>query len=546
MDTMIRSRRLIFMVSRGQDSAPLLYAGHNGEMLSALDVLTAIGPSTFEVQAPGARRDVADVLLAEPGGATVGQAGDLVLGAGCTAEEAVDLVRRCTAAGASGLVLRSTTAEEPVLAQARADRLLLATVQPDVSWAHLVWMLRGVVDRAAAPDAPTAGDAAVHQDLFTVADTVAAIVDAPVTIEDNRSRVLAYSSGQASTDPARVSTIVGRRVPEEVLASLRARGVFRTLAKARGPFLVPAGPDGTLPRLVVPVRAGEEWLGSIWAVVQGPVPEQVTAELSNAASVLALHLLRLRAQADVARRDAAERLRRALTGAGTTDPAPRLPDGPWRVVALAAPSPSPDLSQQVDLWATTLRRNGWAEPALADVDGIVHAVVGSGAVPGSWPWLRGVAVAMRRADPAVAVAAGAPAALPADLPRSRAEAAETLRLLLDEGAAAGCFEDSWAPLVVARATSQLQGAHKWGSLGVLLAADRQRGTAYVETLAAWLAHPGEPSRAAAALHVHPNTLRHRMRRITELVELDLDDPTVTLALRLQTTAARREALQHGQ
>jgi DNA-binding PucR family transcriptional regulator len=48
------------------------------------------------------------------------------------------------------------------------------------------------------------------------------------------------------------------------------------------------------------------------------------------------------------------------------------------------------------------------------------------------------------------------------------------------------------------------------------------------------------------LHVHPNTLRHRMRRITELVELDLDDPTVTLALRLQTTAARREALQHGQ
>ena len=533
------------MVADPQDHGVSLCRVHNGGVLSALDVLTSIGPSTFEVKVPGARRDVADVFLAEPGGAPVGQADDLVLGAGCAAEETVDLVRRCAAAGASGLVLRSTTVGEPVLAQARTERLLLATVQPDVSWAHLVWMLRGVVDRAAAPDAPTVGDAAVHQDLFAVADTVAAIVDAPVTIEDNRSRVLAYSSGQASTDPARVSTIVGRRVPEEVLSSLRARGVFRTLAKARAPFLVPAGPDGTLPRLVVPVRAGEEWLGSIWAVVQGPVPEQVTAELNNAASVLALHLLRLRAQADVARRDVVERLRRALTGTGTTDPALRLPEGPWRVVALAAPSPSPDLSQRVDLWATTLRRNGWAEPALVDVDGIVHAVVGTGAAPGSWAWLRGVTVAMHRADPAVVAAAGAPAATPAELPRSRVEAAETLRLLIDEGAAAGCFEDSWAPLVVARAAGRLQGAQTWGPVGTLLAVDQERGTAYVETLAAWLAHPGEPSRAAAGLHVHPNTLRHRMRRIAELVDLGLDDPTATLALRLQTTAARKEALQRS-
>ena len=515
-------------------------------VLSALDVITSIGPSTFEVRLPGARREVADVFLAEPGGVAVGQAGDLVLGAGCRAEEAVDLVRRCAAAGASGLVLRSPAVDDPVLDAARAEGLLLAVVQPDVSWAHLVWVLRGVVDRAAAPDAPAAGDAAVHQDLFAVADTVAAIVDAPVTIEDNRSRVLAYSSGQASTDPARVSTIVGRRVPEEVLASLRARGVFRTLARAREPFLVPAGPDGTLPRLVVPVRAGEEWLGSIWAVVRGPVPEHVTAELNSAASVLALHLLRLRAQADVARRDAVERLRRALTGRGTTEPGLRLPDGPWRVVALAAPSPSADLSQRVDLWTTTLRRNGWAEPALADVDGIVHAVVGAGAAPGSWTWLRGVATAMHRADPAVVAAAGAATATPAELPRSRAEAAETLRLLMDEGAPVGCFEDSWAPLVVARATSRLQGAHEWGPVGVLLAADKQRGTAYVETLAAWLAHPGEPTLAAAALHVHPNTLRHRMRRIAELADLDLTDPTVTLALRLQTTAARKEALQQGE
>src|SRR5690348_17030668 len=289
MLSMLRRAGGRVMVVRGQSRAAALWIGHNGRVLSAFDLVASIGPSTFAVLEQGDRSEVADVFLAEPGGAGLGQAGDLVLGAGCAVDDAAELVRRCAASGASGLVLRSTAVRDDAVREAARAGLLLATVQPEVSWAHLVWMLRGVVDRAAAPDAPSTGDAAVHQDLFAVADAVAAIVDAPVTIEDNRSRVLAYSSGQASTDPTRVSTIVGRRVPAEVLDWLRARGVFRTLARAREPFLVPAGPDGMLPRLVVPVRAGDEWLGSIWAVVRGPVPDHVTAELNNAASVLALH-----------------------------------------------------------------------------------------------------------------------------------------------------------------------------------------------------------------------------------------------------------------
>ena len=64
----------------------------------------------------------------------------------------------------------------------------------------------------------------------------------------------------------------------------------------------------------------------------------------------------------------------------------------------------------------------------------------------------------------------------------------------------------------------------------------ERGTGYLATLAAWLDHPGEPALAARSLHVHPNTLRYRMGRITALPELegvDLGDPQARLALRLQ-------------
>ena len=48
---------------------------------------------------------------------------------------------------------------------------------------------------------------------------------------------------------------------------MRSQGVFRRLVRSDEPFLVPPGPGLEMPRYVVPVRAGGEWLGSIWAVI---------------------------------------------------------------------------------------------------------------------------------------------------------------------------------------------------------------------------------------------------------------------------------------
>ncbi|MFV5998921.1 helix-turn-helix domain-containing protein [Streptomyces sp. NPDC056231] len=49
---------------------------------------------------------------------------------------------------------------------------------------------------------------------------------------------------------------------------------------------------------------------------------------------------------------------------------------------------------------------------------------------------------------------------------------------------------------------------------------------------------GRPKAAAARLHIHPNTLRHRMRRLRDVVELQLDSPDVRSALLLQLMALR--------
>ncbi|HEU4946185.1 MAG TPA: helix-turn-helix domain-containing protein [Kribbella sp.] len=513
-------------------------------MITAPALVTAVGPALFDVIVAGrGDGEVRDVFVAEPQEPATGQPGDLVLGLGLrNAEEAVELLERCAAGKASGVVLRTGLAADPtVVATAERWKLTLVALQPGVTWAHVVWLLRGVIDRAAAPDSPVAGDAGVHQELFALADAAAAIVDAPVTIEDNQSRVLAYSSGQDLTDPTRVSTIVGRRVPPEVIAHFRARGIFRRLARSSEPFLVPNGPNGIRPRLVVPVRAGGEWLGSIWAVVDGPVSPEVTMELSNAASVLALHLLRLRAQADVARRSAVDRLRTLLRQfSPDTSPEVRLPPPPWRVVALGSPA-GYDVPQELDLWDSTGRRYGWSEPPLADLDGTVLAVVvaeGDGA--GSWRWLRKLVTDLAEDSPGTSAAAGGQARGPADLPSSRAEAVELLGLVR-RGEATGPairVEQAWHALTVHRAVAALDTTKLDGPLATLLRHDIAHGTSYVDTLAAWLAYPGRPQQAATKLHLHTNTLRHRMKRLGEIARLDLADPRERLALQLQIEAVR--------
>ncbi|GAA1880089.1 helix-turn-helix domain-containing protein [Lapillicoccus jejuensis] len=497
----------------------------------------ALGPGLVRVVVPQPDGpEVGDVTVVEPGEGWFGKPGDLVLGVGLPDDAAaVDLLAGLAAAGPAGVVLRRSLARSrTVRAAARRHRLALAEIAPTASLAHVLGLVRGLLDRATVAGEPGGVEDTSFQDLFTLADAVAAVVEAPVTIEDAASRVLAYSSRQDVTDPARIDTIVGRRVPPALVAHFRSQGLFRRLARSDEPFLVPPGPSQELPRLVVPVRAGGEWLGSIWVVTSRMPTARVQRELRQVAAVLAIRLLRLRAETDLTRRVTADRLREVLQG---DDPrAEWLPPGPWRVVALSRPADSHDVASDLDVWETVFRRQRWQRPLLTDDGGTAWAVVtDEDGAPGSWGWLREVVATETAADPTLRVRASEPVRRPADLPRARAEAAELAAL--DLPAAVAAVEGSWVDLVLARASAAV-GERRPAALETLTAHDEREGTAYLATLAAHLDHPAEAARAAAALHVHPNTLRYRLARITELVgDLGTDDPRTRLALRLLLEAA---------
>ncbi|TDD73983.1 PucR family transcriptional regulator [Actinomadura darangshiensis] len=498
-------------------------------MISLRGLVDSLGPGLLRMVEDGPDAQVHDVVLAEPGEAA-GRPGEIVLGAGTP--DAVALLEQADTTGAAGIVLKAPLPPE-VVSAARRLRPALIELQPDTSWTHVIWLIRGAIDRAYAP---LPGPSGPHDDLFALADTAAEIADAPVTLEDARSRVLAYSGRQDSTDPARVSTIVGRRVPPQVIAHLRASGVFRKLARSSDPVLVPEGPDGMLPRLVVPVRAGGEWLGSIWVVARTPIPSDRVKRLADLASVLALHLLRLRAEAGVARRVSADQLRAALRDGAHPVPAPP----PWRVAALGGRDETEDTRRRLDLWDAIVHRFGWHRPLLADLDGTIFAVLTDPGhdttEAGTLPWLRDVLLRVRAHD--LYAAAGSLARSPADLPRSRSEAAELAALITSGRLTPGAviLEDAWDAVTVERARKAVTGDALGGPVPALRTHDDKHGTAFLPTLAAWLDHYGDTKGTAQALDVHPNTLRHRLRRMTEVTPLDLSSPQRRLALRLQLHA----------
>ncbi len=75
-------------------------------------------------------------------------------------------------------------------------------------------------------------------------------------------------------------------------------------------------------------------------------------------------------------------------------------------------------------------------------------------------------------------------------------------------------------------------------LGPLIEHDRRRKAKLLPTLEAYLAHGGRKAETARALHLERQSLYHRLGRIQELLDEDLDDEDVRLGLHVALRALR--------
>jgi hypothetical protein len=502
----------------------------------------------------------------------------LVLGVGVHASpDTASLLVSLGKHEAAGLVLRSpVTVDQAVAAAVESSGVTLLALTRGASWTQLAALLRSLLAEGDVGDdgAETLGGIP-SGDLFSVANAVAALIDAPVTIEDRSSRVLAFSGRQDEADRSRVETILGRQVPERYSRLLAERGVFRELYRSDQPVYIepPSGaglPDFALPRAAVAVRAGDEVLGSIWAAVREPLTPDRARAMCDAARLVALHLLRIRAGADVSRRLRADLVSTALEGRTGAFEAVRrlgLADQPVVVLALAVTDPAERarLADALAMHLSAIHPRCAAAPVGDVAYGLIPVVppgagggtnTGTGTAEGADGTdgeLRAVRIATGfldrvgdRSRPVIGI--GQVAFDAAGLPAARACADRVLRVLRAAEAHSAGTETKGprvarladvhadALLMELRDLAAAHGDRPTGPVARLSAYDAEHGTNLVETLRAWLDAFGDVAAASAAMFVHANTFRYRLRRLTEVSGIDLTDQEARFAAMLQLRA----------
>ena len=510
------------------------------------------------VGASGDDRVITDVVLYDTTDPAQLKQGDLVLGMGISiGPDLGHLIHELAGHGCAALMIKVGGADLPKRIGEIAEQsgLPILRLRQGVSWMQIALLVRSMLAQtdASASSQPLSGLPA--GDLFAVAVAVANLIDAPITIEDLRSRVIAYSDRQELADQARIDSILVRRVSASLLRKLHSEGVFRKLASSSAPVYFQP-PEGLL-RVAVGVRAGDELIGSVWAAIREPLSPEKESRFAEAANVVAIHMLRHRVNDDLSRRTQMDLVTAIVEG---------RPDASEAVERLGAASDGfrvmaawidPNVNG-ADLEALRLRLWDFLALHLSSPGRVVlTTLIGSvvfALVP-TQPSQRGerkaaLELANKAVDRAAAVmpgrysiGIGSCVTKVEEIPRSRREAELALRVLrLRRGVGRKVAEISGLRTeVLLLELSDLSESD--GSVGdervkLLAESDATQGTQYVASLEAYLDAFGDIKKAGAALGVHANTIRYRIRRVEELASVRLSDPDDRFALMLELRLVR--------
>lgn len=397
---------------------------------------------------------------------------------------------------------------------------------------------------------------AADLDLYGLAQMVAQNAGGMVSIEDPHSQVLAYSASDHAADQLRVLSILGREGPRDYLQVLRKWGVFDRLRGSDEVIDIPAHEELNIKRrLVVGIRqlsadTPPRMLGSIW-LQQGDRPfKPDAAEILRGAAAIAARLISRSLDAPSTEALLIQRL--FGSGGGTVDvpavaTALNLPlTGPAAVVAFAlaanenAPTPT-TLGNMLRLRASSFR----GDSVTTVLDDRVYVLLPQyRSAQAVTAWTRQMVEQLestRSLELRAAIACPIP-----DLEQV-ADARSEVDRVLDSTAATyprgrvTTLAESRTAVLLGEILD-LVGTHPElydPRLRKLLDYDRKHSASLRESVEAYLREHGDVRNAATALQVHPNTLRYRIRRVEDIVGVDLTDPTDRLLLELQLALHRR-------
>jgi hypothetical protein len=517
-------------------------------------LIERLQPALLEVvSAPrGLDLPVSDPLLLDVSEPLPPADGVVVLALGVDSDRGrVSVVRQAADAGAVAVVVKLPGAAGDDLRAAAEDAgVALLAVPQELAWGHLYTLLLTAAVRP-APESAGLSEAPLG-DLFALANAVAAVVGGATTIEDPGNHVVAYSNLEHPIDAARQRTILGRQVPTEWIRRLQDAGVFRRLWQTDEVVRIAdfvGDKVEYLPRLAVAVRAGGELLGSIW-VIEGREPLGPEAEriLRDASRIAALHLLRHRSAADVERHQQARVLLAVLDGTddvGLAEDVLGLDAGRSMAVVAFEVGDQPDASSTiaaarvadlVAVYCESYRREAYCAATGARVFALVVVDADDDARSGEALATAIVDRAGNALQVQLRAGIGSTVTGLGGVAASRREAEQVLEVIGVGGGRRTATIDAVRPQVFLRRLREIASRTPdllVGQVVALAEQDAAKGTSWVQTLRAYFDAYGDMASAAAAVNVHPNTFRYRVRRITELFGLDLNDPDGRLVAELQ-------------
>ncbi|MFF9983064.1 PucR family transcriptional regulator [Streptomyces erythrochromogenes] len=499
--------------------------------------------------------DAGDRIAESPGGLL------LLVGVDPSDPRALALPARAAARGCTVVVVkRRGQAAAPFVGEAERHGVAVLAAEDDLPWRNIDAVLSCALTGAGM--STVLGAVPMGGELYALTDHLASVVGGAAVVEDLARRVIAYSSVPGvRIDAPRERGILQRRI-EDLPELPEQRRQYQRVLSSQTVVRFPAI-GAELPRAAVAVRAGTLPLGTLWVIEpEEGISEEGTAALAETARLVAPHLLRLLNLPEAERRLRRETFLALLDSGSAPEEACSLlgirTGVPFRLLAFAPPGTvtggeafpvaSAALATVLEHAESELARQAAAhrpDVTVATAGGVIYVLLpyaakdadgGRFAEAALAALRRAVSAGMRAALSRPCRDAGASASL-------RREAEAILRATAD--AAAGAPPATVAEvrhrILLDRIGDELE-RDPWlrlAGIDELVAHDAAQGTSYGASLRAWLDELGDIATAAHLLRVHPNTLRHRLRRARELFALDLDDPDVRLAVWLELRRSAR-------
>ena len=387
-------------------------------------------------------------------------------------------------------------------------------------------------------------------DLFGLAQSIADRTRGMISIEDADSHMLAYSASSDEADELRRLTILGRAGPPEHLEWIGQWGIFDALRASGDVVRVAERPElGLRPRLAVGIhlpptdsRRRPGYAGTIW-LQQGSAPLADDVEdILRGGAVLAARIMSRLAAAPSTHTMRVQELLGILSGddADIGAIARELGiavDGRAALIGFVGVENSVP-ADVIALSAGAFRADAQIASTGERVYVLLPKTGGSSSVTS---WVRGVVAALRRelgltlraviATPLVGLAGAAAARADVDRVFDSAER--------HPGAIGqvSSLDEARTTVLLDEIVSQVAGQPRLVDPRVRQLRDQDPMLA--DTLQAYLDGFGDIAAVAQRLHVHPNTVRYRVRRIEKLLSTSLDDPDDRLVLALGLRATER-------